>query len=468
MKPHDIALPTRPKGSTITQWLYDELRRAILEGRLRRGAALPPTRRLAQDYVISRRIVVNVFNRLRDEGYLETRAGSGARVSASLPEDYTPPRPPKPAARPSLPTRPARIRPFRPVEPALAEFPIETWARLTARITKSLGLAHLAAGSPAGEPALREAIAAHLGASRGVACHPAQIVIVSGAQQGLDLLARALLRPGDKVWMEDPGYIEAAEIFRRAGAAIVPVPVDADGLDFAAGLKACPRPRAVYLTPAHQFPTGVTLALPRRLEILNWARRHNVAIFEDDYDSEFRFSGRPLPAMKGLPGADQVCLVGTFNKALFPALRLGYLALPDQWLDPLLRLRSLVERHPAVLPQQVLAAFIDQGQFATHLRRMRRLYADRLQALRQEIGHHLEGVLELPEIEAGLNIPARLLNGMSSTEAAESAANHDVEVWPLDRFSLSRRRHPALLLGFAAFDRRAIRRGAAALAQALR
>lgn len=466
-----LALSRRREGTTITRWLYDELRRAILEGRLPRGCPLPATRRLAVEYSISRRIVVNVFGRLEEEGYVTAHTGSGTRVSATLPDDFLSPAPrPRRLVRTSGPEdalyrRP--VRPFRAIEPALNEFPTELWTRLTARCLRAAGTADLAGVDAAGHPELREAVSAYLGAARGVVCSPAQIVITSGAQQGLDLLARAALRPGDRVWMEDPGYPDAAAIFRLAGATVVPVPVDENGIVVERGLAACPRPKAVYLTPAHQFPTGVALSLDRRLELLRWARRHRVLIVEDDYDSEFRFRGRPVPAMKSLTGSEQVCLTGTFNKCLFPGLRAGYLVLPGEWCDPVVRLRRLVERHPPVLPQLVLAAFLSEGHFARHLRRMRQLYASRLAALRAAVERHLAGVLELPDIEAGLNTPAWLRNGMTSRQAAERAVARGLEVWAIDRFALARRDLRGLLLGFAAFTEAQIQKGVLELARAL-
>jgi GntR family transcriptional regulator/MocR family aminotransferase len=307
-----LVLPPRKPGATITQWLYDELRRAILDGRLLRGASVPTTRFLAAEYGISRRIVVGVFDRLRDEGYLQARVGAGTRVSENVPEDYlvaatsasrkrrrkTPPEKRTPYTTHGWP-----IRAFRAFEPALAEFPIELWSRVTGRCLRHMSRANLAGGDPAGLASLREAIAHYLGSSRGVACTADDVIVTSGAQQGLDMLARGLLHPGDEVWVEDPAYSDAVEIFRLAGARVVPVPVDAHGLDPDSGRTRCPRPQAVYLTPAHHFPLGVSLRLDRRLALLQWARREHVHIIEDDYDSEFRFSGHPTPAIKGLTGA---------------------------------------------------------------------------------------------------------------------------------------------------------------------
>jgi GntR family transcriptional regulator/MocR family aminotransferase len=326
---------------------------------------------------------------------------------------------------------------------------------------------NLAGGDPAGLAVLRDAIAEYLASSRGVACSAEDIVVTSGAQQGLDILARVLLHPGDEVWVEDPGYIDAVEIFRRAGARIVPVPVDEHGIDVAAGRARCPRPKAIYLTPAHQFPLGVSLRLDRRLELLHWARQEHIAIIEDDYDSEFRFSGRPIPAIRGLAGAEHVFLVGTFSKCLFPSLRLGYLVVPEGAREAVIDLRRRIERYPPGIPQLVLAAFMAEGHFARHLRKMRELYGARHALLRTEVNSRLAGVLTVPEIEAGLNTPAYLHNTLSSQEACARARALGLEVWPLDRYALSRHDIRGLLLGFAALNERQIRKGTAELARAI-
>ncbi|MBL8219313.1 MAG: PLP-dependent aminotransferase family protein [Bryobacterales bacterium] len=471
MSSPDLILPARPQGVTITQWIYEGLRQAILSGRLRRGSPIPTTRSLAQQYSVSRRIVVNAFDQLRDEGYLEARIGAGTRVSENVPEDYlAPTSKPVPSTRLLAPEdafyrRP--VRPFRPMEPALDEFPTELWARLEAKTARRAGTALLAGGDASGYFPLREAIAGHLASVRGVSCTAHEIVITSGTQQSLDLVARLLLRPRDEVWMEDPGYLDAIEAFRSAGASVHPVRVDEHGLNPALGRIASPKPRAVYVTPAHQFPLAVTLSLARRLDLLRWTRQRHIAVIEDDYDSEFRFSGRPVAAMKGLTGSQHVFLLGTFSKTVFPALRLGYIVVPPQHMDSLLRLRRQTDRYPPGLSQAVLAAFLNEGHFARHLRRMRELYGTRLHTLRHEAGRRLSGLLRFPEIEAGLNTPAFLENGMTSRQAAERAAARGVEAWPLARYAIVRRDLRGLILGFAACNERAIREGVIALARAL-
>lgn len=454
-------------GATITAWLYDELRAAIVAGRLPRGARLPATRDLSARYGISRGVVVGVFEQLREEGYVTSRVGAGTTVRAQVAEDYlSSTGAVAPLSRPRA-AQARAVRPFCPIEPALTEFPMRTWSRITARVLDRSSIGSLARGTPAGSRQLREAVAGYLGASRGVACSTEHIVIVSGAQQGLDLIARLVIRPGDPVWIEDPGYSGAVDAFRNARARIVPVRVDHDGLDPAHGRRQCTRPAAVYLTPAHQFCLGSSLSPQRRAELLHLAKNTGAVLIEDDYDSEFRYSGPPLPAMRGLEGAESVFMLGTFNKVLFPSLRLGYMVVPDPWVDRVLALRYQTDLYPPAISQAVLAGFIEGGHFARHLRRMREQYGARLAALQAEIKRHLGGVVRLPEIQAGLSTPAYLPRDIPARLLAARAARHDLDLWPLDRYALRRRDLRGLLLGFAAFTERQIHDGVIALARAI-
>ncbi|WP_394830215.1 PLP-dependent aminotransferase family protein [Pendulispora rubella] len=463
-----LALPPRARSETLAEWVYGGLRDAILDGRLRRGGRVPATRDLAARYELSRGVVVAAYDRLHDEGYLVSRRGSGTVVNERVFEDYqvVPRHGAEEPARPPPPKR-LRARPFCPIEPAVSEFPMAVWARLSARSARNLPARELSRGDPAGSRALRESIAAYLGTARGVTCRAEQIVIVSGAQQALDLVARTVIRPGDGVWMEDPGYRAGVDAFRNAGARIVPVRVDDRGLDPADGRRRCPQPRAVYLTPAHQFYLGVALSLERRLELIAWARQHHIALVEDDYDSEFRYRGRPLPALAGLAGADTVFLIGTFNKVLFPSLRCGYMVVPDRWHDRILALRYQTDLYPPSLLQATLRAFLDEGHFARHLRRMRELYAARRGAIEAAIARHLDGLLRVPEIHAGLSTPAYLLDGRTSQQAEALALEHGLDVWALDRYALRRRDLRGLVLGFAAFTEHQLQNAVITLARAL-
>jgi GntR family transcriptional regulator/MocR family aminotransferase len=469
-----IILRPRPTGVTLTRWLYDEIRAAILSGRLRRGSRLPASREFAAQQGVSRHIVVNVFDQLIEEGYLTGRVGSGTWVRKQIPDDFLAQRhsravpqiaPPRVNILPEGYDLPAR--PFRLTEPALDEFPLATWNRIVRRVSRLTTVRSLAGGEWAGSASLRVAVAAYLGASRGVTCTAENIIIVSGTQQSLDLLARLVTSPGDAVWLEDPCYIGAVDAFRLAEARLIPVRVDEDGLNPTHGSRQHRAPKAIYVTPAHQFGLGSTLSYDRRFELLRLASKHGTVLIEDDYDSEFRFSGRPLPALRGLGGAESVFLLGSFNKTMFPSLRLGYMVVPDAWIDRVLALRYRSDRYPPTMSQEVMAAFLEDGHFGRHLRRMREIYGARHAVLECYVERYLKGVLKLPEIQAGLNTPAFLVNGMSARNATELAAQQGVEAWPIDRYTIRRRDLRAIMLGFAAFNEKQIRTGVQSLAKAL-
>jgi GntR family transcriptional regulator/MocR family aminotransferase len=353
-------------------------------------------------------------------------------------------------------------------DPALTEFPAETWGRIAAKRARLLRSWLAKDGDRWGYRPLREAIAHYLGSSRGVRCCADQIQIVSGVQQALDLLSRFLLRPGDPVWMEDPGYFGASIAFGRAGATIVPVAVDEQGLCVAAGRSACASARGVYLTPAHQYPLGVVMSRERRLEVLRWAAHAGAFIIEDDYDSEYRFDAQPEPALQGMDRSSSVIFIGTFTKLLFPSLRLGYVVLPPSLIDAFISFRLGAELHWSGLDQAVLCDFITEGHLGRHLRRMRDLYARRREALVDGGRRYLEGALEISDVRAGLYTAAFLRNGMGSREAEVAAAAQGVEARALDRFSLTDRDPGGVLLGFAAFDERMIEEGIVRLAAAFR
>lgn len=467
----ELALSKRPQHATLTRWLYEEMRRAILDRRLLPGTRLPATRDFARHYNISRGTVVTAFEQLQAEGYLSGRVGAGTWVNNRLSacifrarKETTPARLPAPVR--GLPfSHPAR--PFRPYEPAVAEFPTQIWARIAGRRLRRCPASLLSIGDVPGYKPLREAIAGYLGSSRGVNCSPDQIAIVSGVQQGLDILARVLLKPGDAVWMEDPGYFGATAVFRNAGARIIPVPVDEHGLALSKGKQLCSRAKVAYLTPAHQCPLGMIMPLDRRLAILDWARHTGAFILEDDYDSEYRFRGQPVPALQGLDRSGSVILLGSFNKVMFPALRMGYVVLPESLIDRFLSSRSGMDLYPSGPNQAILCDFIVEGHLGRHIRRMRELYAERLVALRNGAQKYLAGVLDLSPIHAGLNIAAFLRNGMTSQQAESAATDAGIETVAISRFVLQRSDVRGLQLGFAAFDKTEILQSTIALARAL-
>jgi GntR family transcriptional regulator/MocR family aminotransferase len=466
-----LVLSPKPEGVTLTRWLYEELRGAILSGKLKRSWALPSTREFADKAGVSRHIIVNVYAQLVSEGYVHGTVGRGTFVRQNVPDDFD-----SPATKPqrihhSAEPRPEGYeypaRPFCLTQPSLDEFPLTVWNRVANKAIKRSSWQSLQGGQWAGLRHLRTVIASYLAASRGVSSSPENIVIVSGVQQALDLLTRLVVRPGDPVWLEDPCYIGARDAFQLAGARIVAVPVDQDGLDPSIGQKLCRKPKAIYLTPAHQFGLGTTLSLDRRLAVLSLCQQEGAVLIEDDYDSEFRFVGRSMPAMKGMSGADSSFLLGTFNKILFPSLRLGYIVVPDRWVDPILKLRYRTDRYPPSLTQQILADFIDEGHFTRHLRRMRQIYGERRHTLAGFVEHYLAGSLQLPTIYAGLNTPAYLINKMSGITASRLARQHGIEAWPIDRYTLARQDLRALMLGFAAFPPKLIKEGVISLARAL-
>jgi GntR family transcriptional regulator / MocR family aminotransferase len=464
------------------QWLYDELRAAIVDGRLARGAQLPATRDLARQCGVSRGTAVAVFEQLRSEGYLVGRIGAGTYVSATFPEEL-PPHSRGPAARADAAARPrvsrfasrlspvqTRIadvpRPFLP-EPAIEEFPITLWARMAGRCLRGATRSMLRNADPRGYRPLRQAIAEYVGASRGVACTAEQVLVVSGIQHGLDITTRVLLDSRHRVCVEDPCYPVVAAMFTAAGATVVPVGVDDEGLDIEQAKRWCARPSLIYVTPAHQFPLGSTLSLRRRIQLTSWAHATGAWIFEDDYDSEYRFSGPPIAALKATDPHDRVVFSGSFSKVLLPALRLGYLVVPRTLVEAFAAARQHIDGHPSVIDQAVMCEFLTQGHFGRHLRRMRELYATRLARLRDATDRLLRGAFTLSDIDAGLHVTAWLAPDLNAERLAQDALAHDVHAIPLSRFVLRRSRPQGLLLGFAAYDRAQIDHGVERLAIAL-
>jgi GntR family transcriptional regulator/MocR family aminotransferase len=341
--------------------------------------------------------------------------------------------------------------------PALELFPTNLWAQIAARRLRRASTNFLLGCEPLGYYPLREAVADYLRTSRGANCDPEQVAIVAGVQEALDLTARLLLNPGDRVCMEDPGYPGAAMAFEAVGAKVSAVRVDEEGMELpSAGLRDA---RLVYITPGHEFPLGMTMSLARRFALLEWARKSGALIFEDDYDSEYRYSGSPIPALQGFDRNGLVIFAGSFSKVLFPSLRLGYLVIPPDLMNLFAATISLTTRHAPQVEQAVLCDFITEGHFGRHLRRMREVYAERLSVLLDEARGRLGGLLEISGIEAGLQTVGWLREGIDGESATRAAAAREVEVFPLSRYSRGRIAREGLQLGFAAVDAREIRRG---------
>lgn len=466
----------RESGTPLHRQLYDGLREAILGSRLRPGGRLPSTRQLATELEVSRNTVLEAFTQLMAEGYLETKTGAGTYVSRTLPDELLTARvnsngraePPPPrlsesgrliAEVPPVPMTSWR-RPvaFYPGIPAYELFPMAIWRRLANRHwSNNPNRRWLGYGDPGGYPPLREAIADYLRTSRGVSCDADQVLVVGGAQQGLDLAARVLLDPGDPVWIEDPGYPGARGVLTVAGARIVPVPVDEDGIDVAAGVRRCPDAKLAYVSPSHQFPLGHTMSLPRRLHLLDWAASSRAWIIEDDYDAEFRYSGRPLPALQGLDDQGRVIYTGSFSKSLFPSLRLGYLVLPRALIDVFVIARQLADRHRPTHDQAMLADFLGEGHFFRHVRRLRAAYDERRRALLTALSKHLGGVVRVDSDPAGTHVVAWLPDGVVDKVIADRCADVETSAPPLSHWAIERTDTNALVLGYTGFSIPAIR-----------
>jgi GntR family transcriptional regulator/MocR family aminotransferase len=478
-----LSLGPRDPGTPAARWLCASLRTEILEGRLRPGERLPATRDLARQYGLSRGTIVSAFEQLESEGYVNGVVGSGTYVSQVLPDDLLqvarkavaqPPAPQTQRRRVSDFARRVQLFPgfsfrhtraFRTDQPALDLFPTTLWAQLAGRRLRRATTSLLLGCEPLGYRPLREAVADYLRTARGVKCTAEQVAIVSGLQEALDLVARIFVNPGDRVCMENPGYPGAAQVFEALGARVSRVRVDDEGMELPSpNLNAV---RLAYVTPGHQFPLGVCMSLARRLALLEWARTSGAMILEDDYDSEYRYAGRPVPALQGLDRHGLVLFAGSFSKVLFPSLRLGYLVIPSDLVDYVAATQSITSRHAPLLEQAVLCDFIAEGHFGRHVRRMREVYAERLGVLLECARERLTGLLEIIGVEAGLQTAGWLCGGIAGDAAARAAAARDVEVTPLSRYSRGRVVREGLQLGFAAVDAEEIRRGVRDLAIAL-
>lgn len=487
-----LALRPRATGVTLLRWLYDEIRLAIVEGRLSPGARLPSTRSIARQYRIARGTVVAAFDHLTAEGYIEGSVGSGSfvrRVIALSPRGSAGsrerPRGRPAAVTPSLSVRGRRLAshpfflPWAGRDPrelaflgdlaALEAFPLRTWSRISSKCLRrafSDGLLHH--GPTRGLPALREAIAAHVGLTRGVKCAAEQVVITAGTQQSLDLIARLVLDEGDRVWMEDPGYTAITQLLRACGAQVIGVPVDEEGLDCAAGSRRARLAKLAYVTPSCQFPLGNTLSLQRRLDLLRWAGESGALIFEDDYDSQLGFADRPLVALQSLDRTGCVVYSNSFSKMLFPSLRLGFIVVPERLVDAVTAARSVLQRFPSMLEQAVLAEFISAGHMEQHMRRMRELYTMRLQTLTETVRREIPDVMDLAPVRSGLQVVGWLGKGIDELAACRAAFEQGIFCAPLSCHAIERPLPPAMVLFPVATDLPAIRRGVAELGSILR
>ncbi|AJC22408.1 PLP-dependent aminotransferase family protein [Pandoraea pulmonicola] len=450
-----LAVPGDGGDKPLYWQLYRRYRDAIASGKLQPGDRVPSVRSLASELNLARGTVELAYQMLTSEGYFSSRGPAGTFVSpqlgkvsevASMPS-LKPPVQESPDGRITV----GLPRPLQAGLPALDAFPRKTWVRLAGRNLRAMDATAMTYPDPAGYAPLRHAIATYLGISRGIACTPSQVFVTAGYLGALDLVRRTLLKPGDKGWFEDPGYLFARQFLGSAGMSLVAVPVDEEGLDVAHGIRHAANARFAVVTPTHQSPTGATLSLPRRLQLLEWAGRHDAWIVEDDYDSEFRYHGRPLPALKSLDGDGRVLYTGTFSKALFPGLRLAYLVVPVAHIDRFTEAAGHVGGPGAIQVQATVADFMAQGHFARHLRKMRTLYAQRRQWLVDALDQVFGNDLFVHPQAGGIQALAYLRNNLArhgDASLADAAHRHGLAVHAVSRWQTRRSVQDGLLMGF--------------------
>ena len=482
-------------SGTLSQQIYHALRRAILAGQLAPGTRLPATRALAYELGVSRNTVLLAYDQLLAEGYTVGQTGSGTYVVDALPDVTLSPHDARiqaahtregttlhlsaygrRVAQNTFLPPPSAVTHCQPVYydfryglPDVAAFPHDTWRRLLARRARATSMQALHYGPPEGYAPLREAIASYLQRARAVVCEPEQIIVVNGSQQALDLTARVLLDAGDKVLIEEPHYQGARQVFLAAGAQLMTIPIDAEGLITTVFPDAAVGARLVYVTPSHQFPTGAIMTLVRRLALLQWAETAEAYVLEDDYDSEFRYEGRPVEAVQGLDRSGRVIYVGTFSKVLFPALRLGYLVLPPPLVPLFTAAKWLTDRHTSTLEQAVLTDFIHEGHFEHHLRRSRTRNAARRAALLEALETYLGRRVEVSGANAGVHLLVWLRDVAPSQLGAciDCAAQAGVGLYAVTPYYLTPPPRAGLLLGYAAMTVDDIRAGIQRLAAVL-
>lgn len=481
---HPLALGPRHEGVTLQQWLYTVLCDAMRDGRLPPGSRLPTSRSLARDHDLSRSTVTAVFERLLADGYISAHVGRGSFVALQLPQSSLP----EAVSLTIPPIAPALSRRGREIMQAGAEvmsrneplprtfeadrvdgtlFPSAIWAKLAARRARWHETRLMQGLEWQGLGTLRELLAQQLPLTRGIRCEAAQIVIVPGARQAVDLLARLLLNPGEEAWLEDPGSPAVHALLGAAGARVVPVPVDEHGLQVDAGMRVALRARLVYTTAGGQMPLGQPMSLARRRALLAWARIANAYVIDEDRDSDFIFDGSGAEALKAMDTADCVIHLGSLAFSMAPCMRLAYLVLPRRLVEPVCTALALTQAQPSLLGQAVLHDFVADGHWARHLREIRQVYGERAEALRHGLDKHFGRWLQLPATQRGLNLTARLPAAIRDTDVAERAAAAGVTVTPLTAYRLQ---HPApagLRFGFAAFSETSIRGGVQKLAAAL-
>ncbi|HVP88286.1 MAG TPA: PLP-dependent aminotransferase family protein [Casimicrobiaceae bacterium] len=476
----DLAIDLPARGSRrVVRELHRQLRAAIVGGRLRPGLRLPASRELASALNVSRNTIVNAYDLLLAEGYVSAKGRAGTIVVdfLSVPSSFG--RPTVTSARDSrlsaawrgstalIPTatrRGCRFD-FAVGIPDWESFPFALWHRLEGRALRSAARSHPDYGEPQGRLALRQAIAGHISFARAIACAPEEIVVTAGAQQAFDLIARILVTPGrTTVAIEEPGYIPLRNVLAAAGARIVPVPVDGEGLR----VDRLPQnAKLIFVTPSHQFPMGVHLSLARRRALLDFARARGTVIVEDDYDGEFRYLGKPLDALQTLDRHGAVFYVGTFSKSMFPALRLGFVIAPSWAREALVAAKQLSDWHAPLVAQDTLAAFIVDGHLARHVRKMRKIYGERREILQAALERFCGG-LRVIGIGAGLHLAAQIDPSVATAGLIERAREAGIALDPMQRFALGRRKSDGLVFGYGAISADRIVEGVRVLARLMK
>jgi GntR family transcriptional regulator/MocR family aminotransferase len=464
----------RKATTPLHKQIYNAFRTAILRGDIRSGQQIPSSRELATEIKVSRFPVLNAYAQLQAEGYFESRACAGTFVSASLPEQLMSVQKPvvKAVQSHSGPRHVARRALLFPAfdrtkvprgwgafgvhQPAYELFPFQIWASLVNQHSKNPNANALSQVEPLGLERFREAICGYLRTARAVKCEPNQIMIVSGSQQALDITARVLLDEGDPVWVEEPGYVLQRTVLNAAGCRLVPVPVDKEGMNVIEGIKLHRRPRAIFVTPSHQYPLGWTMSASRRLQLLNWAQNSGAWIIEDDYDSEYRYESMPIASLQGMDVNSRVLYIGTFSKVLFPSIRIGYIVIPPDLVERFVAVRFAMDIFPPYLNQEVLTDFMNLGHFGRHIRKMRQVYSERRAVLVECLGNECGDLLELHGIEAGMNLPVTLPKGYRDQEISARAAQEKLWLLPLSPNYLGRPARQGFNLGFGSTEAKRI------------
>ncbi len=468
--------------------LYTLIREAILSGRFKGGQKLPGTRTFSSELKISRNTVVQAFEQLMIEGYISGRIGAGTYITKEIPDKFLSGRKTQPAQK--IKSRQTQFKidkslgsfdlllrnisedkivPFQNGLPSLEDFPFNTWLKIINKNGMYLPQLQFGYKKSTGYEPLKEAIANYLQSYRAVNCSPEQIIIINGSQQGLDLISRVLLKEQNNVLLEDPCYFGTRASVLTASSRIFPVPVDDEGISVEYAEKHYRKPDFIYTTPSHQFPLGSTMSISRRLHLLEYANKNDAWIIEDDYDSEFRYTGSPLPSLQGMDKFGRVIYIGTFSKVLFPGLRLGYLVLPSlEMVNPFAVAKSIIDRQSPILEQLVLTKFIDEGHFTKHIRKMRMLYKERQEFLVNELQSELGSILDVKPSGAGMHIVAFLPERFNDKKVSQLAKENDLIVYPLSEYVLKFKRKPGLVMGYTAFNQDKLKAGVRVLKKILK